>query len=125
MNVLTMNRLRQFHASTSFVLLLQLAPTFAYVSNIRSGLHTNIGFSLRNKHRAYTKSPTTITTNHKSKSQSSVSLSSSSSSNSEESTIFERVLQNPKWPPEWPFSSSDFARNDESDDSLFYESPRL
>lgn len=43
----------------------------------------------------------------------------------ETTSIHERVLQNPQWPPEWPFSDEDFARQDESNDSLFYESPRL
>ena len=37
----------------------------------------------------------------------------------------EKVLQAPKWPPEWPYSESDFARMDESDDGIFYDSPRL
>ncbi|ACI65121.1 predicted protein [Phaeodactylum tricornutum CCAP 1055/1] len=41
------------------------------------------------------------------------------------SSMTEKVLQNPKWPPEWPYSAEDFARQDESDDELFYESPRL
>jgi hypothetical protein len=40
-------------------------------------------------------------------------------------SIAEKVLQNPKWPPEWPFSDDDFKRMDESDDSIFYDSPRL
>eukprot|EP00543_Licmophora_paradoxa_P006299 CAMPEP_0202448748 /NCGR_PEP_ID=MMETSP1360-20130828/7548_1 /ASSEMBLY_ACC=CAM_ASM_000848 /TAXON_ID=515479 /ORGANISM="Licmophora paradoxa, Strain CCMP2313" /LENGTH=221 /DNA_ID=CAMNT_0049066457 /DNA_START=116 /DNA_END=781 /DNA_ORIENTATION=+ len=37
----------------------------------------------------------------------------------------EKVLENPKWPPEWPYSEMDFKRMDESDDKIFYESPRL
>lgn len=37
----------------------------------------------------------------------------------------ERVLEKPKWPPTWPYSDSDFSRMDESDDGIFYESPRL
>lgn len=39
--------------------------------------------------------------------------------------MVERVLQNPKWPPSWPYSEEDFKRMDESDDSYFYEQPRL
>ena len=37
----------------------------------------------------------------------------------------EQVLEKPKWPPEWPYSDVDFARMDESEDSIFYDSPRL
>jgi len=37
----------------------------------------------------------------------------------------EKVLQAPKWPPEWPYSAEDFARQDESDDGIFYDTPRL
>lgn len=40
-------------------------------------------------------------------------------------TIYERVLENPQWPDQYPFSAEDFARQDESDDAIFYESPRL
>lgn len=39
--------------------------------------------------------------------------------------LAEGVLKNPKFPPEWPYSTSDFERQDESDDSIFYDSPRL
>jgi SAM-dependent methyltransferase len=48
------------------------------------------------------------------------SLFSSTSSN-----MAERVLQNPQWPAEWPYTPQDFARQDESSDAYFYESPRL
>ena len=41
------------------------------------------------------------------------------------SSMAEKVLQTPKWPPEWPYSDVDFARMDESDDTVFYDSPRL
>ena len=37
----------------------------------------------------------------------------------------EKVLVNPKFPPEWPFSPEDFMRQDESDDTIFYDQPRL
>uniref|UniRef100_A0A7S0Z0W2 Methyltransferase type 11 domain-containing protein n=1 Tax=Hemiselmis tepida TaxID=464990 RepID=A0A7S0Z0W2_9CRYP len=37
----------------------------------------------------------------------------------------EDVLANPKWPEEWPFSDSDFKRMDETDDEIFYDTPRL
>lgn len=37
----------------------------------------------------------------------------------------EKVLQNPKWPDEWPYSPEDFTREDESDDGIFYQSSRL
>ncbi|KAL7486706.1 hypothetical protein ACHAW6_012303 [Cyclotella cf. meneghiniana] len=39
--------------------------------------------------------------------------------------LAEKVLVNPKFPPEWPFSKSDFERHDESDDAIFYDQPRL
>ena len=73
-----------------------------------------------------------------------------SASSSNEMTMAEKVLMNPKWPAEWPYSewvevcllaspggivssniwsssaaSVDFARMDESDDKIFYDSPRL
>lgn len=65
------------------------------------------------------------------------------------SSMAEKVLENPKWPSEWPYSDQDFARmvrifmsaqfdgvgslthlfvyppKDESDDAIFYEPPRL
>lgn len=37
----------------------------------------------------------------------------------------EDVLKNPKWPEKWPFSPQDFARQDESGDSAFYNQPRF
>ncbi len=38
----------------------------------------------------------------------------------------EKVLSNnPRWPAEWPYTSQDLSRMDESEDTLFYESPRL
>jgi SAM-dependent methyltransferase len=37
----------------------------------------------------------------------------------------ERVLQNPQWPSEWPYSESDFRRMDEDDDTIFYDQARL
>lgn len=37
----------------------------------------------------------------------------------------EKVLVNPKFPAEWPFSPEDFMRQDESDDTIFYDQPRL
>jgi hypothetical protein len=40
-------------------------------------------------------------------------------------SLVEKVLENPKWPPSWPYSDKDFQRMDESDDDIFYESPRL
>jgi SAM-dependent methyltransferase len=40
-------------------------------------------------------------------------------------SMAEKVLSNPKWPPEWPYSEEDFTRMDETDDSIFYDSPRL
>ena len=39
--------------------------------------------------------------------------------------LAEGVLKNPQYPPEFPFSPSDFERQDESDDSIFYDQPRL
>ena len=40
-------------------------------------------------------------------------------------SMAEKVLQSPKWPAEWPYSEEDFKRMDESDDAIFYDSPRL
>jgi hypothetical protein len=40
-------------------------------------------------------------------------------------SMAEKVLLAPKFPPEWPYSDIDFARTDESDDGIFYDSPRL
>lgn len=40
-------------------------------------------------------------------------------------SIAERVLEAPKFPPEWPYTANDFARMDESNDSIFYDNPRL
>eukprot|EP00591_Stephanopyxis_turris_P010895 CAMPEP_0195510906 /NCGR_PEP_ID=MMETSP0794_2-20130614/3408_1 /TAXON_ID=515487 /ORGANISM="Stephanopyxis turris, Strain CCMP 815" /LENGTH=219 /DNA_ID=CAMNT_0040638417 /DNA_START=279 /DNA_END=938 /DNA_ORIENTATION=+ len=37
----------------------------------------------------------------------------------------EKVLQNPQYPPDWPYSVEDFMRQDETDDSIFYEPSRL
>jgi SAM-dependent methyltransferase len=42
-----------------------------------------------------------------------------------EQRIAEKVLANPKWPSEWPYTQSDFTRMDESNDSIFYSTPRL
>ncbi|GKY94930.1 hypothetical protein MPSEU_000457900 [Mayamaea pseudoterrestris] len=44
---------------------------------------------------------------------------------SSSSSLIEMVLQNPKWPPTWPYSDEDFQRRDETDDAFFYEQPRL
>lgn len=44
---------------------------------------------------------------------------------SSSSSMAEKVLQSPKWPSEWPYTEKDFARMDESNDSIFYEPPRL
>jgi len=40
-------------------------------------------------------------------------------------SMAEKVLENPKFPEEWPYSEKDFARMDESNDAVFYDSPRL
>lgn len=37
----------------------------------------------------------------------------------------EKVLLTPKFPPDWPYTAIDFSRADESDDGIFYDSPRL
>lgn len=39
--------------------------------------------------------------------------------------MIEKVLQNPQWPSEWPYSDDDFRRMDESNDGIFYQQPRL
>jgi ubiquinone/menaquinone biosynthesis C-methylase UbiE len=41
------------------------------------------------------------------------------------SSMADKVLENPKWPPSWPYSDEDFQRQDESNDAIFYDSPRL
>eukprot|EP00588_Corethron_pennatum_P015586 CAMPEP_0194269120 /NCGR_PEP_ID=MMETSP0169-20130528/3332_1 /TAXON_ID=218684 /ORGANISM="Corethron pennatum, Strain L29A3" /LENGTH=284 /DNA_ID=CAMNT_0039010643 /DNA_START=37 /DNA_END=894 /DNA_ORIENTATION=- len=40
-------------------------------------------------------------------------------------SIFERVLETPKWPEEWCFTEEDFRKQDESSDAIFYANPRL
>ncbi len=35
------------------------------------------------------------------------------------------VLNDVAWPSKWPYTSADFEREDDSDDSLFYSQPRL
>ena len=40
-------------------------------------------------------------------------------------SLAEKVLANPQWPPAWPYSEQDFSRMDETDDAIFYDSPRL
>lgn len=37
----------------------------------------------------------------------------------------EKVLEDPKWPQEFPLKSSDFGRYDENPDELFYSQPRF
>ncbi|GMH43807.1 hypothetical protein BSKO_11741 [Bryopsis sp. KO-2023] len=37
----------------------------------------------------------------------------------------EQVLDNPKWPKDFPLKPDDFGRYDESPDTFFYDSPRL
>ena len=41
------------------------------------------------------------------------------------SAKIEDVLRAPQWPEKWPFTPTDFKRQDEDDDSYFYNSPRL
>jgi ubiquinone/menaquinone biosynthesis C-methylase UbiE len=40
-------------------------------------------------------------------------------------SLAEKVLENPTFPEEWPYSEQDFARMDESSDAIFYDTPRL
>ena len=40
-------------------------------------------------------------------------------------SMYERVLEKPKFPAEWPYKEEDFTRMDETDDTIFYNSPRL
>jgi hypothetical protein len=40
-------------------------------------------------------------------------------------SMAEKVLENAKFPPAWPYTEIDFARQDESDDSVFYDNARL
>jgi SAM-dependent methyltransferase len=37
----------------------------------------------------------------------------------------DKVLENPQWPDKWPFKPTDFARQDESVDTEFYDQARL
>jgi SAM-dependent methyltransferase len=43
----------------------------------------------------------------------------------EKKSMANQVLENPQWPAEWPYSEQDFTRMDESDDTIFYDQPRL
>lgn len=45
--------------------------------------------------------------------------------NTGNNNVAERVLENPQWPAAWPFTPKDFSRMDESDDTIFYDQPRL
>lgn len=58
-------------------------------------------------------------------SSSSSFAASSSSSAAAGRSVYERVLDDPKWPEGWPFSPEDFSRQDESDDTMFYDAARL
>jgi Methyltransferase domain len=40
-------------------------------------------------------------------------------------SMAEKVLERPQFPAEWPYSEQDFARMDESNDAVFYDSARL
>lgn len=40
-------------------------------------------------------------------------------------TLYEKVLQNPQFPEQWPFTDEDFSRSDESADTIFYDQARL
>jgi SAM-dependent methyltransferase len=41
-------------------------------------------------------------------------------------SMAEKVLENPKFPDEWPYTDeTDFSRQDESKDTIFYDTPRL
>lgn len=40
-------------------------------------------------------------------------------------SMAEKVLTNPKWPETWPYTKEDFMRMDETNDSFFYDQPRL
>lgn len=40
-------------------------------------------------------------------------------------SMAEKVLLNPQWPADWPYTEKDLARMDETVDTVFYESPRL
>ena len=52
-------------------------------------------------------------------------LGAGSSLASSVDNMAEKVLLTPKFPPEWPYTEIDFSRTDESDDGIFYDSPRL
>jgi len=41
-------------------------------------------------------------------------------------SMAEKVLDNPKFPDEWPYTDDvDFSRQDETKDTIFYDTPRL
>jgi SAM-dependent methyltransferase len=48
-----------------------------------------------------------------------------SGSSSSSNKLAEKVLERPQFPDQWPYSEQDFARMDESNDAVFYDSPRL
>ena len=50
---------------------------------------------------------------------------SSAISSSASKTVYEKVLEDPKFPPEWPFTAADFSRTDEDNDGVFYSQSRL
>jgi len=56
-------------------------------------------------------------------------INSKQITSSSSSALFERmaekVLSNPKWPAEWPYTPQDLDRMDETEDTIFYETPRL
>lgn len=37
----------------------------------------------------------------------------------------ESILQDPQWPERWPYAPDSFARYDESEDTIFYDTPRI
>lgn len=77
-----------------------------------------LGFSAAGPSSLGLRAATALTSARRSSSPSSLAASTMKE-------LAEKVLVNPAFPPEWPYSPSDFERQDESDDTIFYDQPRL
>ena len=94
---------------------------------IRSVSHQAVAFSpmTRGTSALLASSLSSSSSNHRHAPTTKKYSSSTALSASKMKDLAEVVLKSPQYPPEWPFSPSDFERQDESDDSIFYDQPRL
>ena len=94
---------------------------------IRSVSHQAVAFSpmTRGTSALLASSLSSSSSNHRHAPTTKKYSSSTAISASTMKDLAEGVLKNPQYPPEWPFSPNDFERQDESDDSIFYDQPRL